>query len=453
MHSDRLKLLKPLTMKGGGVFVALVMVTGVINYGGTASPKAPESLALSIQKLGPPVRKGLAKYEPKSGCYLGAYINFDPTLNSPYRDIAGRIHQLPGPFEEAVGKPHAMYFFYMGYGSRLPVDWLEKLADSNRFVHIALEPNNGLDYVKNDDYLRALATKLRRSNAKVFLRFASEMNGPWTKYHGDPAKYREKFRLVYKVMRDLAPNVAMVWCPFQTPIKYIDSYYPGDDAVDWVGVNVYSVTYHDNDPKRPACHEDPVKMMDYVYRKYASRKPMMIGEYGATNFSSMEKKDRADFAKQKILRMYNAMPHRPRVKAINYFHSNNIAFVKHRQNNDYSVTSHPKVLTAYQKAIAKEHFIGKPDPKTTEQQLKPVSDGEPISGWFRIYADSISVSDAAHITFKLDGRILRVVAAGTGGYAELNAKLLPKGPHLVEVEGKTVDGELVGYARFEFVAK
>src|SRR5690606_9868459 len=123
-----------------------------------------------------------------------------------------------------------------------------------RYVHIAFEPNDGLDKVKDDEYLREFADDLAATKAPIFLRYASEMNGDWVKYHGDPELYREKFRLVSKVMKERAPNVAMVWCPFSTPVGSIPDYYPGDEWVDWVGVNIYSVTYLNQNLDLPAAH-------------------------------------------------------------------------------------------------------------------------------------------------------------------------------------------------------
>ena len=65
--------------------------------------------------------------------------------------------------------------------------------------------------------LKLVADDMARSHAKIFLRFASEMNGDWTNYHNNPAEYRRKFRLVHQVMRRRAPNVATVWCPYTFP--------------------------------------------------------------------------------------------------------------------------------------------------------------------------------------------------------------------------------------------
>ena len=239
-------------------FVPALFLAGIFSTVRAGIPSDTPQAVLYLNRVPRPVEAALrdthAKYEPPVGCYLGAFIDFDASLHNPVRDDNGTEHFEPTEFEEITGKPHASYFFYMGYGRNLPMRWVRRLAAQNKFVHIALEPNNGLDKVKNDAYLQRLADDMKNSGAKIFLRFASEMNGSWSVYSRSPRDFRRAFRLVYNVMHRRAPNVALVWCPYAVsdskygcyyPRRFAE-YYPGDDATDWVGVNMYSVTYHNN---------------------------------------------------------------------------------------------------------------------------------------------------------------------------------------------------------------
>ncbi|MDK3156266.1 glycosyl hydrolase [Kamptonema cortianum] len=297
-----------------------------------------------------------AKFEPQVGCYAGAYIDLDSTITETFTDRTNRVRRLPSQFESKVGKPHATYFYYMGYRSRLAYDWIEKLGHEGKIVHIALEPNLGLEWVKDDDYLEEMATMFAKSGAPIFLRFASEMNGPWVKYHGNPKLYIEKFRLIATKMREKAPNVAMVWCPYATPVSPIRDYYPGDEYVDWVGVNLYSVTYFNQNINQPAKHVHPISMLEYVYDLYSAKKPIMVGEYGATHFSALEGKPTVDFATRALMGMYEALPRAyPRVKCINYFSGNNLV-LDHRKNNNYALTQHPRMLDTYRNIISAPYF-------------------------------------------------------------------------------------------------
>jgi hypothetical protein len=384
-----------------------------------------------------------ARHEPKWGCYLGAYIDLDDSLRQTYRDRIGRDRRLPEEFEAKVGKPHASYFFYLGYGRPVPDDWVSRLAMEGKMVHIAFEPNRGLEYVRDDSYLRQFADDLRATGARVFLRFASEMNGPWVGYHGDPALYKEKFRLVAKVVRERAPNVAMVWCPYATPVGPIKSYYPGDDAVDWVGVNLYSVTYFNHDRRTPGKHVHPVD------RIYAARKPVMIGEFGATHWSALEKKPQTAFAVRSIRGLYQALPRRyPRVKAVFYFNANNLA-LEHRQNNNYTVTQDPKVLAAYRDVTSVPYFLPSPplpptmavdgvglmallpvQPQPVQEPVIPVApmplrQGERLTGIVRVSAWAKLVQDGARLEFRLGGRLVHTAASKAEWEVELDADRLP----------------------------
>jgi hypothetical protein len=349
-----------------------------------------------------------AKYEPRYGAYLGAYIDLDPALKDEFKDEIGRIRKLPEEFEQAAGRKHALYFFYLGYGRPLPNDWIKRLHESDYYVQIALEPNKGLEQVQDDEYLKDFADQLGASEAKIFLRFASEMNGPWTVYHGDPDLYIEKWRLVTRVMRERAPNVAMLWCPYMVPKRLIEPYYPGDEWVDWVGVNFYSVTYYNQHRLFPGYNDHPADMLDWMYERYADRKPIMICEYGAANFSALENADTSAFAAEAIQALYAALPRKfPRVKCVTYFSSNNL-LLSHRLNNDYSLVGRPIPLRAYSQAILPEYYLSFPgDP--VEQAPMPLRERETIIPGQMMSVFARSPYRAARWEVTLDGK---TIAAG-----------------------------------------
>ena len=351
-----------------------------------------------------------ALHEPAIGCYLGAYIDFDSKLILPYTDTNHTKHHEPFRFEQIVGRPHSMYFFYLGYGKPLPLDWVKKLAAQGKLVHIALEPNDGMKYVKDNAYLQKLADDMARSGAKIFLRFASEMNGNWVVYNKYPSLYREKFRLVYQVMHRRAPNVAMVWCPYTIPTYNIEDFYPGDKWTDWVGVNMYNVTFHDNNFSNPCENEHPVDMVSQVYNLYSARKPMMICEYAATHFTTLDKAPRAEFAMRKILTLYNALPRIfPRVKCINYFDGNTLKFAAERAYNDYSVTDDPYLIDTYRFATSAPYFIT----SAVSQAAKlpppipmPIKKSEMLQGKVRLSCWARTPLDFVDVSYKVDGYVI-----------------------------------------------
>jgi len=373
-----------------------------------------------------------AKYEPEFGCYLGGYIEFDKTIKRKVLDFDRVQRRDPAQFEERVGKAHAMYFFYVGYGRPLPLGYIRWLAAHGKFVHIALEPNDGLDRVRDDAYLRRIADQLAATKARVFLRFGSEMNGEWTNYH-DPKQFKEKFRLVHSIMRKRAPNVAMVWCPYATPVRVIPDYYPGDDATDWVGVNMYSVIYHNNKLSMPCDTEHPNDLLAAVYNRYASRKPMMVCEFGATHFSECDQRLRPDFAALKIGTLYRALPRLyPRIKAINYFDLSTDGV-----HNNYSVTDDPSVLEAYRRSTAPEYFLsGSATVPEAPAALAPmrIRKGELLCGNVGLSCFARGPSDRVSVQYSVDGTVIYKAAHPIDWPCTWDAGSVAPGKHVLALD-------------------
>jgi hypothetical protein len=287
----------------------------------------------------------LAKFEPAEGCYIGAFIERDYTVQG---DISA--------WEELTKKRHASFFTYVGYGRPFPSEWVAKLKKAGASPHIAFEPNDGLAKVEDGPYLRAWARDAARAGCPIFLRWASEMNGPWTHYHDNPGQYIEKFRLVSRVMKEEAPNVAMVWTPFATPQRLIASYYPGDEWVDWVGVNIYAVYVNNGDPMRPAAQKDIIAELRWIYDRYADRKPIHISEFAATIYCKGTSEDTVGFAVARMNQFYGAIRTQfPRVKSVNWFCWNTIQ--AKRAANNYSFIEDGRALATYRRLVADPYFL------------------------------------------------------------------------------------------------
>jgi hypothetical protein len=176
--------------------------------------------------------------------------------------------------------------------------------------------------------------------------------GPNWREAANAAAAERQYEIAADAYRREAPKAAMLWCPNAIPFDAIAAYYPGDDAVDWVGVNFYSVPFYDNNRFRPA-HDDPTDLLRPIYLAYSSRKPIAIGEWAATHFAACEGVTRTAFAAEKIARFYAALPRLfPRVKMVNWYDSNNLKHAgEARRLNNYPLTDDPAVLLAYREAV------------------------------------------------------------------------------------------------------
>lgn len=291
-----------------------------------------------------------AKYEPANNCYIGAFIVYDPKA-------AGSIPV----FEQLTGKKHSMYFNYTGYGSPFPSGWVNEYAKRGAAVQIAFEPNNGLNEVTDSDYLREWVRAAHKTGAVIFLRWACEMNGSWVAWYGNPKLYIEKFKLIHDIIKEEAPNVAMVWAPNNIPNNpgnppdYINAYYPGDDYVDWVGIDFYGVYISEGAPER----EDPRNKLKVVYDSYANRKPIIICEWAAASYTYRTTPNQSipDYAIAQMDSLYlNVQNQFPKLKAVNWFSVNS----QNSNKCDFSLTNNTAVLNNYKKDISSSYFRSTP---------------------------------------------------------------------------------------------
>lgn len=302
----------------------------------------------------------LEKYEPRNGLYLGGYV-----LQDEFIDLS------MDRFNELTGKNHATYFKYVGYGKPFPKEWVDEVIAAGGFPQIAWEPNSGLDEVQDDDYLLQFALDAKEANVPILLRYASEMNGTWTFYSGNSELYIEKWKLVHRVMNENAPNVMMLWNVFTMPESTIDEFYPGDDYVDYVGVNIYNVVYHNDSLDAQSHFEDPLRLLDYVYNQYSYKKPIVIGEFGATNYNVTDGLYHVDFAIEKINRLYKYLPHLyPRVKNIYYFDVNNLVNAPEgRKINNYAITENERITEAYKKYVGQKEYLSEIVEETSQKEM------------------------------------------------------------------------------------
>jgi hypothetical protein len=299
-----------------------------------------------------PASGKLAKFEPEYGMYIGMYSERDPEMLNYYTRS-----------ESIYGKNHAIYLAYAQWGKPFPKQYAFRAKEAGAALQVAWEPTNGLAEVADGSYLRQWAKDAKDAGIPIFLRFASEMNGNWTNWYGDPEAYIRAFRLVHDVLAKEAPNVAMVWSPNDVPKFSMSPYYPGDDYVDWVGVSLYTEPY-ENGYGEPMLATSPVERLDEVYKLYADRKPIMISETAVSHYANFKQEDVSDWALMNLQRLLEIMPKKyPRLKAITYF---NVNMKDTESGNNYLLRDNEKMMSAYRKIISDPYYLSK-----VEQGIAP----------------------------------------------------------------------------------
>ena len=389
-----------------------------------------------------------ARLEPIYGCYIGAFIDREDSISDTFNGD-DQLYREPTAFNLATGRKHAIYFMYLKYGRPFPKVWAQHLLDAGAAAHIVWEPDK-LDDVADDDYLQQFARDAKESGVPVFLRYAGEMNGSWVPYGADPKRYVEKFRLVAHRMHEDAPNVAMVWCPNEIPEDKIADYFPGDDAVDWVGVNFYSVLYNDADRARGAEWMNPADKLKFVYDHYSAKHPMMVGEWGATHLSVVDNVLRPDFAQEKIAQLYASLPRLyPRIKAVDWLCMNTIKYASPgRRLNDYSLLDVPRVASSYGRAVESPYFLSEVTsfPECAPFETVPISEDTGLHGVVHLSAFVKSYENRPKVEWVVNGDAkYSTDVPGSYNY-DLDTSSLPSGQAKIQLivtdsQGKTAGTE------------
>ncbi|WP_370249323.1 OpgC domain-containing protein [Nocardioides sp.] len=172
----------------------------------------------------------------------------------------------------------------------------QQAASQGAVAVVSMEPQLALDQLTEADATRfagILADLHTEYDVYFLVRFAPEMNGTWVIWGQQPRQFKTAFRTVADAVHAATEHAAMVWSPAygsgypygaaygevpsagprETDLLDTDGdgevteaddaygpYWPGDDAVDWVGLSLYR--FGDAPPFGPNTLPDPTEYRD-----------------------------------------------------------------------------------------------------------------------------------------------------------------------------------------------
>jgi len=287
-----------------------------------------------------------AKVPPAEGALFGAFVGVGTESEV---DFAAE--------EELIGRRWVIDNRFYSFE-----DWINDRTrwdiEKHKIPMITWEPHEPLDEIiagTHDVVFRARAEGARDLGAEIFLRWGHEMNGNWYPWSGamnggadGPAKYIAAYRHVHDLFAEVgADNVVWVWCPLVTdvpaePWNHWTNYYPGDEYVDWVGLDAY------NWGTSASCcvwQSFPI-LIALLYGDYAGKKPLILPETASTELGG----SKAEWIRemhQALTTDYTA------IKAVVWFDIN--------KETDWRVASSSATLEAY-KAMAHDPYFNPPPP-------------------------------------------------------------------------------------------
>ena len=255
-------------------------------------------------------------------------------------------------FEEHAGKRLDIILDYCKWNEVFPLSRCNSIRQRGCVPELIWDPEdiNLTNIISGnlDGYITKWTRQAKVFAWPLFVVPLHEMNGDWYSWcgynNGATLEATEKFKKAWVHIIDIfhregASNVAFVWAPNWEDWPKDDwnnfrNYYPGDEYVDWVGVDFYNYN-----------GEHPEDMLHPIYDEYSNSKPIMICECAASNNYG----DKAEWIKTLFLQLeYNF----PKVRAFAWFNVN--------KERDWRIESSTDAQNAYRIGVASNYFVSSP---------------------------------------------------------------------------------------------
>lgn len=214
---------------------------------------------------------------PATGAYLGVWVH--PSARSGGSTFVVEQAALPA-VRAATGRSLGILHLYLPWDAAAPVSSLRTIAAAGSIPMLDWGCGPDVAGVAEGTYDTQIATfarALRSYGGPVLLRWCWEMN----LVHAHPPDHLPaSFVAAWVHLRARfaaagATNVSFVWCPAVTGADPAP-YYPGDAAVDWIGVDGYD---------RDGTHTF-ASLFGAFYDAWVGRgKPMIVAETGSAGAS------------------------------------------------------------------------------------------------------------------------------------------------------------------------
>jgi hypothetical protein len=222
----------------------------------------------------------VSKFEGMAGKAASA-INF----SSPFADCSSSpcsFYKFPKEEMESIRSHGSMPFF----------SWASQATPASLD-----QPNFQLSDViagTYDSYIQEWAEGARDWGHPFFLRFNWEMNGNWFAWaegvNGNQAgESVAAWRHVHDIFTQVgATNATWVWCPNVDPYEKLQdlaALYPGDDYVDWTGLDGYNWGTNPASPKGWMSFDELFETTyERITETIAPGKPLIISEVGSSEY-------------------------------------------------------------------------------------------------------------------------------------------------------------------------
>ena len=336
-----------------------------------ATEPTPEPTTEPVEESTPAPTPAPAPAPTAASVYWGAWIGNQLTGNQPPWDMsaASKFEEMTGkklsilnfsaPFANCSSSPCTFYKFpanemntIRSHGSIPFYSWASQSIPSSKE-----EPSFQLSDViagAYDSYIHQFAEEARDWGHPFFLRFNWEMNGHWFPWSegvngNQPGEYVTAWRHVHDIFTSVgATNVTWVWCPNIDPgniFLSLASQYPGDNYVDWTGLDGYNWGTNPAKPDRWRSFDELYKSTyEKIVNTLAPSKPMIVGEVGSTEYGG----SKASWISDMLAKVPTAYP---KIRGLLYFE-------KYDSGMDWPIETSTTATSAFAAGIQSPAYTG-----------------------------------------------------------------------------------------------
>lgn len=197
-----------------------------------------------------------------------------------------------------------------------------------------------------DAFFMQWAKEIKRVNGLVLLRILHEFNGDWypwciSKNNNSPELLVKAFRHIHTIFKEQgATNVKFIWCPNSTSFpqeswNYIMDAYPGDDYVDFVGLDIYNGAGQEM-PVWRSFRKEGIENY-FVLTEKLPHKPLLVCEVASRERNRKEQENsqnKAEWIAQMSIALQTDMS---RIRLMSWFN----------EKESFRISSSPKSREAY----------------------------------------------------------------------------------------------------------
>lgn len=336
-------------------------------------------------------------------------------------------------------------------------------VENGSVIELAWNFENGPEQVisASDSQISSAVAAIASLNTTVLLRLGAEMNN----VQSNPDAFKQAFQRIAGEAHKY-PNIKTVFSPNDVGLTLytkFEDYYPGDGAVDWIGVSTYHNSHYTS-------RQGSTGAYDYRYERYnddafygegvydsdplvilqpltefaqAHNKPMMISECGFGYKTASDGEQNA-YAVDQVTKFYSYVSMiYPQIRAVFYFDYNPVG-----EEYIYALSGNPTIDSAYKAAIAGNgaYLAGGQTSGSNWRELSQVgsASGKVRLGTYAIFPGKTPTT----VQYYVDGN--PTFSSSTAPYYyDLDTSTLSAGKHTIQAEatsgafkGKTVSYEL-----------